>query len=77
MACGCNKNKNARTTNLNAKTGGSIRSIPGGNNSGVIPSQVRSNQIAPQAPINTNGLNAERRKVQALRRDAINRALGK
>lgn len=72
MACGCKKG---------ARGGGSVfrptttaRSTSGGIAAGLTPTQLK----AQQAPISdSSGLTAERRKVMAARRAAINKALNK
>jgi hypothetical protein len=38
---------------------------------------MRANSMVPQQPVNQGGIDAERRKVQALRREAIRKALNK
>lgn len=63
MACGCSKNfSKFRTGNVIRPTNKSI--------SGPAP-QLRAQSL------NTTGLNAERRKTQSIRRDAIRRSLNK
>ena len=51
--------------------------MTGGIASARTPTEVMNQSITPQPPINAGGINAEKRKVQALRRDAIKKSLGK
>ena len=68
MACGCGKNNNVLR-----------RSVP------VVPQTTQrlinpaagQPAAAPQAERSVTGLHIEKRKTQALRRDAIRKALGK
>ena len=73
MACGCNKNSR-RTTNSPAISPRNISGRIAATNAQARP------QNSPQIPnqeLNPSALNSERRKVQALRREAIRRTLGK
>lgn len=73
--CGCrNKVKNGRGPVLSPS---SVRSTSGGIAAGPSPTQLRAQAAQPQPPTNTAGLSAERRKTQAIRRDAIRKALNK
>ena len=76
MACGC-KNKGRRSTGPIFKPGASVRSTSGGIAAGPTPTQVRASKAVPPPVMNAAGLSAERRKTQALRRDAIMRTFGK
>jgi hypothetical protein len=76
MACGCNKNKGRSGAILRPTT--TARSSSGGIAAGPTPTQIRAQAAAPsQQQTNSAGLSAERRKTQALRRDAIRRSLNK
>lgn len=68
MACGCGRNNNAarRSVPIVPQTGPrTINPVAG------QPAQ------APRAERSATGLHMEKRKTQALRRDAIRKALGK
>lgn len=72
MACGCSKSKNV----------GIQRFLPQNtrrNVTGQISNQLRNSGVAPQSnpAINEGSITAEQRKTQAIRRDAIRRALGR
>jgi hypothetical protein len=68
MACGCNKNRNFKNNDRTVAPVGSITSA----------SQLRQQAVPPQHPQpNPATANTEKRKSQALRRDAIRRALNK
>jgi hypothetical protein len=75
--CGCNKNKGRRSTGPTLRPSTSVRSTPGGIAAGPTPTQVRAQSLPPETPTSVAGLNAERRKTQSLRRDAIRKALNK
>jgi len=77
MACGCKKGvgSNSRTPLIRPVT--SVRSVTRGVASARTPTEVRNQAVAPQTPVNSGGVNLERRKVQALRRDAIRKSLNK
>ena len=72
MACGCNKNK-TRTPFMRSVT--SARSTPGV--SPRTPVTPMNQSVTPDAPLNVNGIGAEKRRVQALRREAIRKSLNK
>lgn len=78
MACGCNKNKgiNRSGPSISPTT---LRSTSGGISAGPTPTQLRAQSTPPlpQTQTNAAGLSAERRKTQAIRRDAIRKALNK
>jgi hypothetical protein len=82
MGCGCNKSRlSNRTTGIrsglisnntnkqNAVVAG-VRTI---NNS----VQTRNSGKAPKAQVNNNGITSEKRRIQALRREAILKKSGK
>ena len=71
MACGC-KNKN-RNTALRTKTIPTARTNQSGSITGPVTAQLRNGQN----PINPAAVTAERKQVQAIRRDAIRRAFNK
>ena len=77
MACGCKKGvgSNSRTPMVRPIT--SARSTKRGLASVRTPTEVRNQAVPPQTPVNSGGVNLERRKVQALRRDAIRKSLNK
>jgi len=78
MACGCSKNRGGASRNgpvLRPTT--SVRSTSGGIAAGPTPTQLRAQATPSPPPANAAGLSAERRKVQAIRRDAIRKALNK
>ena len=75
MACGCNKNKGRSGAILRPTT--TVRSSSGGIAAGPTPTQIRAQAAPSQQQTNAAGLSAERRKTQALRRDAIRKALNK
>lgn len=68
--CGCNKKTNTRSVPAASPTT-TFRSASGASNQPQQPSQ----SVNPT--LNAGGLSAERRKTQALRRDAIRKAFGK
>lgn len=68
--CGCRKKSNARSAPAMRPTT-SFRSSSGAGN------QNQQQPQSPAAPLNAGGLSAERRKTQALRRDAIRKAFNK
>lgn len=72
MACGCGKNK-TKTPFIRSVT--SARSVYAPSpRSPVVPV---NQSVTPQQPINPAGINAEKKKVQSLRRDAIRKSLNK
>jgi hypothetical protein len=77
MACGCNKGKAFRTRTPAMIPMTSQRAQSGGVAAGLTPTQLRAQAMAPQQERSPSGLVAEKRKVQAIRRDAIRKALGK
>lgn len=78
MACGCKKG-NRGAHSLRPTT--TVRSTAGGIAAGPTPTQVHAQALAQtQTPLpvkNAAGLSAERRKTQAIRRDAIRKAFNK
>lgn len=76
MACGCKKG-NRGAHSLRPTT--TVRSTAGGIAAGPSPSQLRALQQTqtPQPVLNAAGLSAERRKTQAIRRNAIRKAFNK
>jgi len=69
MACGCNKR-----TNSTPSTGHVVRNSV--RNTSPTP-QVFNQTQQPQTNINASGISAERRKLQAIRRDAIRKTFNK
>jgi len=74
MACGCNKNKNVSRTSNRSATGNITAAVRA---QAVRTQQVRSQAVTPALPKNENGANAAKRRIQALRRDALLKAKGK
>lgn len=70
MACGCGKNNNSQRRSAAVTPQATQRLI----NGAATPT---TQAIAPRADRSPTGLNVEKRKTQALRRDAIRKALGK
>ena len=78
MACSCNKGVRYRSRTPIIRPTTSARSTQGGIAAGMTPTQQRAQQaIPPQQPLNQGGIAAEKRKVQALRREAIRKAFNK
>lgn len=79
MACGCNKNKGSSRSGPILRPTTTARSSSGGIAAGPTPTQIRAQAAAPsqQQQTNSAGLSAERRKTQALRRNAIRKSLNK
>lgn len=75
--CGCNKNKGRRSNGPVLRPTTSVRSTSGGIAAGPTPTQVRAQSLPSEAPTSVAGLNAEKRKTQSIRRDAIRKALNK
>lgn len=77
MACSCKKGigNNSRTPIIRPVT--TTRSVTRGIASIQTPTEVRNQSLPPQTPVNSGGVNLERRKTQALRRDAIRKSLNK
>lgn len=71
--CGCRKNISNRTSP--AMRPNATRTVA---TTAATLTQLREQQPqSPVAPLNAGGLNAQRRKTQALRRDAIRKSFGK
>lgn len=77
MACGCNKGVANRSRTPIVRPTSSVRSARGGIAAAKTPTEVRNQSLNPSNQINSGGLTAERRRTQALRREAINRSLNK
>lgn len=79
MGCGCGggrRNTVARTRALRPTTG--PRSIQGGTAAGTSPATLRALGLQQSTTLGqTRQLDAERRRVEKLRRDAIKRRLNK
>ncbi len=71
--CGCRKNSTNRVSSgVRPNNTRTVSSTP------ATLSQLRAQQPqSPVAPLNAGGLNAERRKTQALRRDAIRKSFNR
>jgi hypothetical protein len=68
MACGCKKGNSKGSPPSN---GNAVR------RANALSPQVFNPSQQPQQPLNSAGISAERRKVQAVRRDAIRKAFNK
>jgi len=78
MACSCNKGVKYKSRTPIVRSITSARSTQGGIAASMSPTQQRAQQaIPPQQPLNQGGIAAEKRKVQALRRNAIRKAFNK
>lgn len=77
MACGCKKGVTFRSRTPTVMPVSRVRSTQGGIAAGLTPTQINAQSMTPTAPINNGALTAEKRKVQAQRRQAIRNALGK
>lgn len=76
MACGCKKGSPRISGALRPTT--TVRSVAGGIAAGPTPTQLRAASTqTPKPALNAAGLSAERRKTQAIRRDAIRKAFNK
>jgi hypothetical protein len=73
MACGCGRNNNSQRRSAAVTPQATQRLI----NGAATPATPATQAIAPRADRSPTGLNVEKRKTQALRRDAIRKALGK
>lgn len=74
MACNCNK-KAMRNT-MSPRTG-LARPVVGPRSAAVTPATLRALSVSPPTESRSpSGLNAEQRKVEKIRRDAIKRKLG-
>lgn len=80
MACGCNKNKNSISRGPALRPGVYSRSSAGNITAPVrvqAQAQVRSQStVAPSTP-SESGATVAKRKIQALRREALLKAKGK
>ena len=78
MACGCKKGGVRGGGGALLRPTTTARSVGGGISAGPTPTQLRAQQTqTPTPPLNANGLSAERRKTQAIRRDAIRKSFNK
>ena len=77
MACGGNKGISNRSKTPIIRPITSARSATGGIAATRAPTEVRNQSMTPAQPLNSGGINAEKRKTQALRRDAIRKSLNK
>jgi len=78
MACNCKSGTAAnrsRTPIVRPIT--STRATNGGIAAAKTPTEVRNQSMTPPTPVNAAGINLEKRRVQALRRDAIRKSLNK
>jgi hypothetical protein len=78
MACGCKKGITNRSRTPVVRPTSNVRAVNNGPAAGPTPTQLRMQAMAtPQPQRSPSGAAAEQRKVQAARRQAIRRALGK
>lgn len=77
MACGCKKGIAYRSRTPTVMPVSRVRSTQGGIAAGMTPTQIKAQNMTPSQPLNSGALTAEKRKVQAQRRQAIRNALGK
>lgn len=68
MACGCGRNNNVNRR--------SVPVVPQVGQRAINPNQIVP-AMTPRAERTPTGIHMEKRKTQALRRDAIRKALGK
>jgi hypothetical protein len=72
MGCGCNKRAQRRSQVITPNASGGNAKIALNSNA-----QARKASIAPKPTLNEATTQAEKRRVQALRRNAILKSLGK
>jgi len=77
MACGCNKGAANRSRTPIVRPISSQRSTRSGIAAARTPTEVRNQSMNPPSNMNSGGINAERRRTQALRREAISKSLNK
>ena len=77
MACGCNKGAASRGRTPMIRPISSARSTRGGIAAAKTPTEVRNQSMNPPSNMNSGGVSAERRRTQALRREAISKSLNK
>lgn len=77
MACGCKKGFTGKSRTPVVMATSTVRSVSGGVAAGPTPTQLRIQNMANKPERSVSGMNAEKRKTQALRRQAIARTLGK
>ena len=84
MGCGCGGGKRGvrrRTINGRAQNVRPVTavqgSVQGGIAAGATPEQLRALGLQSNAPVSPQRLDADRRRVEKLRREAIRRALNK
>lgn len=75
MACGCRGNNNTRTPIFRPVTSARSVQVPSPSPRTITPQPNQS--MTPNQPINPNSVQSEKRRVQALRRDAIRKSLNK
>lgn len=74
MGCGCNKRASLMQ---NRRTASAARPIQGGVSAGASPQQIRSlNARQASTPKQIQKMDAQRRRIEQLRRNAIKRKLG-
>jgi hypothetical protein len=74
MACGCNKKQTRRTQAMRV---GNVARAPAQRTNIVNATANKNVGLDPKTKLNDGGLQAEKRRVQALRRTAILKSLGK
>jgi hypothetical protein len=82
MGCGCNKARlSNRTTGIRSglvpSNTSNQRSVTAGVRTIDNSVQTRNAGFAPKALVNNNGITSEKRRIQALRREAILKKSGK
>lgn len=74
MACGCNKKQIRRTQAMRV---GTVAKAPAQKTNIVNATATKNVGLNPKTKLNEAGMQAEKRRVQALRRTAILKSLGK
>jgi len=78
MGCGCGRKGVVRRTATALRPTVGPRSVQGQQAAGASPAQLRvQNAQAAQSPQQAQRLDAQRRRIEKLRRDAIRRRLGR
>lgn len=77
MACGCNKRKPRRSQAIRISGTGGGNQVRAASNRVVNAQQLNIASTKPGKDFNTNGIDAEKRRIQAQRRNEILKKLGK
>jgi hypothetical protein len=75
MACGCNKNKLGNKTN--PARGGLVARQNAPQTNPPNPVRTRNSGVVPTQKLNKNGVMADQKRIQQIRREAILKNLGK